>query len=96
MYIFCTSSVVEDYAKWHMLVHALSVYAAPLPQYSESWKILRDVKFPKTLKLSDNTMLTCVETLENIMPLALARPFVEEFITDSMKIEVHMIPKKYA
>ena len=46
------------------------------------------IKFPKTLKLSDKTVLTCIEHLESIMPLALARLFVEEFITDSMKIEV--------
>ena len=89
--IFFTFSVVEDYAKWHVLVYALSLYAAPLPQDSESWKILRNVKFPKTSKLSDDTMLTCVEYLENSMPLAVARPFVEEFITDSKEVKVHSL-----
>ena len=72
-----------------MLANAYSVYYAPLPQDSESWRILRNVKFPKTSKLSDDTMLTCVEYLETSMPLAVARPFVEEFITDSKKVKVH-------
>ena len=88
--LYILYSVVEDYAKWHMLVHALSLYTAPLPRDSASWEILRNVKFPKTSKLSDKTMFTCIEYLESIMPLALARPFVEEFITDSMKIEVQL------
>ena len=52
--------------------------------------MFRDIKFPKTAKLLDNTELTCVERLESIMPLAVARPFVEEFITDSMKTKVYI------
>ena len=88
--LYILYSVVEDYAKWPILVYALSLYTAPLPQYLESWKILRNVEFPKTSKLSDKTMFTCIEHLKSIMPLAVARPFVEEFITDSMKIEVQL------
>ena len=83
---YYTCSVVEDYAKWQLLIHALSLYIAPLP--TDEWKILRDIVFPKTSKLSDETRLTCVEHVENVMPLAVARPFVEEFITDSIKIKV--------
>ena len=86
--MFCTFSVVEDYAKWQLLYQAFSLYVAPLPLEKESWKVLRDVKFPKTSKLSDDTKLSCVELIENIMPLAVARPFVKEFITDSMKVKV--------
>ena len=77
---------MEDYAKWQLLLHPLSLYVSPLPD--NSWKILRDIKFPKTAKLSDDTKLTCVELIEVIMPLAVARPFVEEFITSSMQIQV--------
>ena len=79
-------STIKDYAKWQLLVHALSLYIAPLPQ--DNWKILRDIKFPKTAKLSDDTKLTCVELLEAVMPLAVARPFVEEFVTNSMEVNV--------
>ena len=90
MFCTCTFSVVTDYVKWQLLIHAYSLYTAPLPQESESWKILRNVKFPKTSKLSDDTKLTCVELIENNMPLAVARPFVKEFITDSMIAEVQL------
>ena len=84
---FYSCSVVEDYAKWQLLVDALSLYIAPLPD--DNWKILRDVKFPKTSKLSDDTKLTCVELLEAVMPLAVARPFVEEVITNLTEIKVN-------
>ena len=84
--LYTQHSVVEDYAKWQLLLHPLSLYVAPLPD--DSWKILRDIKFPKTAKLSDDTKLTCVEFIEAVMPLAVARPFVEEFITNSMENQV--------
>ena len=77
---------MEDYAKWQLLLHSVSLYVSPLPD--NSWKILRDIKFPKTAKLSDDTKLTCVELIETAMPLAVARPFVEEFITNSKQIQV--------
>ena len=79
-------STVKDYAKWQLLLHALSLYIAPLPQ--DNWKIFRDTKFPKTTKLSDDTKLSCIELIETVMPLAVARPFVEEFTTGSMKVKV--------
>ena len=82
-------SVAEDYAKWQLLIRTLSLYIAPLPSRDE-WKIIRDINFPKTSKLSDETTLTCIEHAENVMPLALARPFVEEFITDSIKAKVSL------
>ena len=36
-------------------------------------------------------MLTCVEYLETSMPLAVARQFVEEFITDSKKVKIQSL-----
>jgi len=69
-----------------MLVSQLSLYVASLPQ--DNWNVLREIKFPKTSKLSEDTKLTCVELVETVMPLAVARPFVEEFITDSTRTEV--------
>ena len=81
-------SVVEDYAKWHLLIHVLSLYTAPLPDDNNEWKFFRNTKFPKTSKLSDDTKLTCVEHLQDVMPLAVSRPFVEEFVTNSMRAKV--------
>ena len=75
-----------DYAKWQLLVSQLSLYVASLPQ--DNWNMLREIKFPKSSKLSEDTKLTCVELVETAMPLAVARPFVEEFITSSVKSKV--------
>ena len=87
MTFFLMFGAAVDYAKWQLLIHAYSLYTAPLP-VDYWWKVLRDFKFPKASKLNGATNLTCVEYLENVMPLAVARPFVEEFITDSMKVKV--------
>ncbi|XP_065890884.1 endothelin-converting enzyme homolog [Dysidea avara] len=83
---YLSRSVVLDYAKWQLLVSELSLYVASLPQ--DNWNMLREIKFPKTSKLSEDTKLTCVELVETAMPLAVARPFVEEFITGTTRTEV--------
>ena len=56
-----TDSTVKDYAKRQLLLHAMSLYIAPLPQ--DNWKILRDIKFPKTAKLIADTKLSCIELI---------------------------------
>ena len=84
--IFC--SVVVDYAKWQLLVNEISLYTASLPQ--DSWGILQEIKFPKASKLSQDTKLNCVELVENSMPLAVARPFVDEYITDLTRVKVNI------
>ena len=81
-----TCSVVEDYAKWHLLMQELSAYTLPLSQ--DNWKVLRDVAYPRTSKLTRDTKLTCVELLENVMPLAVGRLFVDEFVMGSTKAKV--------
>ena len=78
-------SIIEDYAKWHLLYSRYFAYTASLPE--DDWEIFRDIKLPKTSNFNDETK-ACVEYLEDAMPLAVARPFVEEFITDSMKDKV--------
>jgi len=49
----------------------------------DDWGILRKLKFPKTSKLGESATLACVEFIETAMPFAIARPFVEEFVTDN-------------
>ena len=78
--------MVLDYAKWQLLVSLLSLYTAPLPR--DNWNILREIQFPKSSKLSEDTKLTCVELVETFMPLAIARQFVEEFINDNTRTSV--------
>ena len=51
----------------------------------DDWNVFQDTKISK---LSDDTKLACIEDSEYIMPLALARPFVKDFIMDSMKVKV--------
>ena len=80
---------MQDYAKWQLLVNELSLYTASLPH--DSWRIIWDMKFPKTSKLSQDTKLNCVELVESVMPLAVARSFVEEFVTDSTRVKVTKI-----
>jgi len=46
-----------------------------------SWDIIHKVKFPST-NPSEATKLACVQLVESVMPFAVARPFVEEFISD--------------
>ena len=82
-----TCSIVEDYAKWHLLMHEVSLYTSPLSQ--DNWKVLKDVAFPKTSKFARDAKLTCVEMLENVMPLAIGRPFVEEFVPGLTRAKVN-------
>ena len=87
-YALHTCSVVEDYAKWHLLMHEVSLYTSPLSQ--DNWKVLRNAAFPKTSKFTHDTKLACVEMLENVMPLAIARPFVEEFVPQLTRARVNL------
>ena len=84
---FIYSSAV-DYAKWQLLVNEVALYTASLPQ--DNWRTLQEIKFPKTSKLSQDTKLNCIELVEGVMPLAVARPFVEELITDTTKVNVSL------
>ena len=87
MNVCYTCSTLEDYAKWQLLISTYVVYTASLP--IEIWKAsLLNVKFPNTVRLVSGTTLSCVEHLENSMPLAVARPFVEEFIVNSTQLKV--------
>lgn len=85
---FFIYSAVVDYVKWQLLVNEVGLYTASLSQ--DTWRILQEIKFPKTSKLGQDINLNCVELVENIMPLAVARPFVEEFITDTARADVSL------
>ena len=66
-----------------------------LPLSQDNW---RDVAFPKTSRFTRDTKLTCVEMLENVMPLAVGRPFVNESVTGLTKAKVShyiFVAKRY-
>ena len=77
-----------DYVKWQLLVNEVALYTASLSE--DTWRILQEIKFPKTSKLSQDINLNCVELVESAMPLAVARPFVEAFITDTTRVNVSL------
>jgi len=79
MFNYCGmfNSNAINYAKWHLLLNELS-FANNLDEFD----IFRKLKYPKSSKLgASDDHLECVELVEESMPLAIARPFVEEFIT---------------
>jgi len=41
-------------------------------------------RYPKSSKLGDERSIDCAEYVESAMPYALARPFVDEFISDEL------------
>ena len=74
------NSDAVNYAKWHLLLNELS-FANNLDEFD----IFRKLKYPKSSKLGvSDDHLECVELVEESMPLAIARPFVEEFITTGL------------
>jgi len=74
----------DDYAKWQLLLNEFVLSAASLGG-DDDWGILWKAKFPKTSKLGESATLACVEFIETAMPFAVARPFVEEFVTDNTR-----------
>lgn len=62
------------------MISEVSVATASLDY---GWDIIRKIKFPST-NPSEATKLACVQTVEDAMPFAIARPFVEEFIPDGV------------
>jgi len=70
-----------NYAKWQLLVKELS-FATAVEDFD--WDVFRELRYPKSSKLGASDNLPCVELVEDSMPLAIARPFVEEFVTNQL------------
>lgn len=70
----------SDYARWQLLLNE-AVYSTASLQ--SSWTIMHERRFPKSYKLSESASFACVELAESSMPLAVARPFVDELITNT-------------
>ena len=63
-----------NYAKWQLLYSEYDIFGAFLSNGIEK---IHNTGFSAT----DAVDLFCAQTVENLMPLAVARPFVKEFIT---------------
>ena len=79
---------VQNYAKWQLILNAI--------QYTDAdgfaiRDILRKSRFPKSSRLGDERSTDCAEFVETAMPYALARPFVDEFVSDELIKKVHCV-----
>ena len=79
-----TCRTQRNYAKWHVILNAVQYAGGDLAIYD----VLRKSRFPKSSQLSDARSMDCVEFVEMAMPFALARPFVDKYITDDVRTNV--------
>lgn len=79
-----TCRTQRNYAKWHVILNAI--------QYTDGYLAINDLfrksRFPKSSQLGDDRSMDCVEFVEMAMPFALARPFVDKYITDDLRSNV--------
>jgi len=76
------------YAKWQLLRGEFSHYASAVEGYNSD--IFHKIKYPITPDLSTSNDIACAILAEQWMPLAVARPFVDEFITKDLRNTVSM------
>ena len=79
-----TCRTLQDYAKWHVILNAVQYTGGDLAIND----VLRKSRFPKSSQLGDDRSMDCVEFVEMAMPFALARPFVDKYITDDVRTKV--------
>jgi len=79
--IFCSDhNTTVNYAKWQLLYSEFKNYQGYIASLNDGLKAIYKIEFP----LAGTTSQVCTQVVEKFMPLALARPFVEEFITDDI------------
>ena len=83
--IFLSRTSFINYARWQLLLSEFLVATASL---ESSWTTMHERRFPQSSKLSQSASFACVELAEAAMPLAVARPFVDELINKSTTIKV--------
>ena len=71
-----------NYVKWQLLRGEYSNYAYAIQSINSD--IFRKIEYPVSPELDASNDLTCARLVEEYMPLAIARPFVEEFITKDL------------
>jgi len=73
---------VKNYVKWSMVKHYISLLGQDF----------LDAYYTFTSAVTGNgekeRYLTCVSLVENSLPMAVARPFVDKFFTNSSRQEV--------
>ena len=82
-------STLRDYAKWNIIVY--TVLFVDLNPTDEIYDYLHKNHFSKLYELGDTQAEVCVRTVEVVMPFAVIRPFVDNFISDDLKKKVSAI-----
>ena len=72
-----------NYAKWQLLLNEYNTFRAALS--NDEIKKIHRTGFP----VAETTSQACAQAVETFMPLAVARPFVEEFITAKVVDQVN-------
>ena len=75
IFFYSNHNTTTNYARWQLLHSEHSNYAATL---NDGIKDLFKTEFPLA---ESTTSQACAQSVEKFMPLAVTRPFVEEFIT---------------
>ena len=71
---YSNQNTIANYARWQLLYSEYKNYATFL---NDGIKEFFNTEFP----LAETASLGCAQVVEKLMPMAVARPFVEEFIT---------------
>lgn len=88
-------STLRDYAKWQLILY--TVLFVDLNPKENIYEYLPKNHFlSKLYELSETQAEVCVLTVEVVMPFAVIRPFVDNFISDDLKKRVSTdVPKAY-
>lgn len=86
-------STLRDYAKWQLILY--TVLFVDLNPTEKIYEYLPKNRFlSKFHELSETQAEICVLTVEVVMPFAVIRPFVDNFISDDLKKRVSAdVPK---
>jgi len=84
MYFNILDRSAVNYAKWQLLLGEYSHYKFAVAAESFDLDILHKVRYPLLPERDASVDLTCVTRVESSMRFAVARPFVEEYITKGL------------
>lgn len=73
---------MKDYAKWQLLYQYLSYVD------TETLSIANEIQRIAFGKNDDERAITCVQVVEEVVPLALSRVFVENLLPDGVTVRL--------
>ena len=76
---FSIHNTIKNYAKWQLLHNEYNIFA---PFLANKIEAICKTDFEADFAIPEALSLGCAVVVETFMPLAIARPFVNEFITE--------------